>query len=83
MLEDLDESLLNFFQWSLFFGVIYFSYKSRNFRSFGWIIGSLIVSIALYRVVFTVFLSEIYWFFGLSILASCYVGRRNDVGKLG
>ena len=81
MLEELDASLLHFFKWSLFFAVIYFSYKSQDFRVFGWLIGGLIITIALYRAAFTVFLSEVYWFFGLSIIASCFVGRRNDEGK--
>jgi hypothetical protein len=81
MLEDLDKSFTEFVRWSIFFGVIYFSYKSRGFRMLGWLIGGLIITIALYRTFFTVFLSETYWFFGLCILASCYFGRKEDEGK--
>ncbi len=81
MLESLDQSLIHFLKWSLFFGVIYFSYKSRDFRIFGWLVGGIIVAAAFYRAIFTVLPSDIYWFFGLSIIASCFLGRKNDWGK--
>jgi hypothetical protein len=81
MPDSLDDSLMHFIRWSVFFGVIYFSYKSRGFRLLGWLIGGVIITAALYRMLFTIFSSDVYWFLGLCIIASCFIGHRNDEGK--
>ncbi len=79
-MNNLDEMVTEWGQWVILSALVYYSYKNKNIRILGVIVGVICIAAALVQYFITTGLfPETMFFVGIIVLGACVFGRLNDL----
>jgi ABC-type uncharacterized transport system permease subunit len=79
--SDFRAMLGEFGKWALIIGFLVWIYRSRDARLLGWVVGGVVLIIAIYRELNTGLGSGEFFAVAAVILGTCITGRFNDGGR--
>ena len=78
-MDTLNEMLTEWGQWAILTALVYFSYKNKNVRILGVIVGVFCwAAVLVQKFITTGLFDEKMAVVGIIVLGACFFGRKND-----